>query len=475
MNLKDNIQNILNKINVSSDEELAVIFKKYQEEKGSIVYLPIGIVSGKLDVENLTFTSNNITFNHLIKGPKEYGFAFAKTLTETIKNSKLMPKIIREKLMLKSLRNFYYIYAKDKNKNPVVGVQSIEDASNIDILYEEELLNYYIKKFPSAKEIIELLKKASGELNLDVKEISGILKDTYSNKEQAKQILTAIWKNYLSDTSYNIYINGSPITPKKEIIKSICDKANIPYHYVSAIEKYEIRDINSVLKELINKCNGNIELAENSVLIIDDINKLALTSMTDDSFTIAQMNLAKILRGETFELIYGKRKKVYFDASKLMIIGMGNFEDEEIEDIKVRGFSSKTDTRQDSKEKYTYGMLEGLFDNFKMIIQMDNPNLQDYQNYLLNRYTAGIINNIEFFNNINVKLTIPKEVILQLAELAYKKKMSLNDVSELIEKMLSVVSFEIANNPDMYEEVIITSETIQDNKKYTLVKRSTNE
>ncbi len=469
MNLKDSIHYILNKIN--NNEELAVIFKLYKEEQGSIAYIPIGIISGKLDTDNLTFTSNNKTFNHLIKGPKDYGFAFSKTLTDTVRNNKFIPKIIQERQMLKSLSSFYYIYAKDQHKNPVVGVQSIDDASNIDILYEEELLNYYLRKFPSAKEIIELLKRASGQLNLDIKEISKSLEENYSNKEQSKQILTAIWKHYHSDSSYNIFINGSEITPKREIIKSICDKANIPYYYFSTVEKYEITDIDTMLKKLIKQSDNNLELAENTILVIDNIDKLALTDLSSDSFALAQMNLAKILRGETIELKINKLKKINFDTSKMMIIGMGNYEDEELKDIKINGFTSKKDTRKDSKEKYKPGMLEGLFDNFKMIIQMDNPNLQDYQNYLTNRENAGIINNINFFNNLNIKLTISDDVINKLANYAYENKMSLSDLRETIENMLSIPSFEIAKNPNMYDELVVTSDTILDNKKYILKRK----
>lgn len=469
MNLKDNIQNILNKIN--NDEDLAVLFKPIKKEKGSIAYIPIGIVSGKLDEENLTFTTKNKTFNHLIKGPNEYGFAFSKTLTNTVKSNKLIPKIIQEKLMLKSLKNFYYIYAKDQHKNPVLGVQSMDDPSSMDLLYDEELLNYYIKKFPSSKEIIELLKKASGELNLDIKEISTLLEDTYSNKEQSKQILTSIWKHYLSDKSYNIFINGSDISPKKEIVKKICDKANIPYHYVSTVEKYEITDMDNMLKNLINKCDNNIELAENTVLIIDNIDKLALSDISAESFALAQLNLAKILRGETIELKINKIKKIKFDTSKMMIIGMGNFKDDEIEDIKISGFTSVINTKNKDKEKYKLGMLEGLFDNFKMIIQMDNPKLEDYLNLLINREGAGLLNNINFFNNLDIKLTFSKEVINDIANYAYKNKMSLSDLSELIENLLSKASFEIAMNPDMYEELVITHETISNSNKYTLVKK----
>ena len=473
MNLKDGIESLFNKF--GNDEDFAVIFKSYQIEDNSIVYLPVDIVSGKLDEESLSFTSNNIIFNHLIKGPNDYGFAFSSTLTDLVKNNKLLPYIVQKKKVLKSLQNFYYIYSKDQHNNPLIGVQSIFDSNNIDVLYEEELLNYYVKKFPSAKEIIELLKKASGKLNLDVEEISNSLEESYSNKKQSEQILTSIWKHLNSDKSYNIFINGSEITPKKEIIKSICDKANIPYYFVNAVENYDITDIEDILKRLLKQNDNDLDLAENTLLIIDNIDKLALTDLSSDSFINAQYNLAKVLRGETIPLYYGKHRKVYFDTSKMMIIGMGNFKNEEIKEIKINGFSSIMDSNKDDKEKYKLGMLEGLFDNFKMIIQMDEPKLEDYHNLLVNRDGAGIINNINFFDNLNIKLKLSDEVVNYIASIAYNNQMSLSDLSELVEKLLLDASFEIAKNPNMYEELVVTPDTIKDSKKYTLVRRKNNE
>lgn len=276
MNINKSIQNIISKVVIEKDEELAVIFKACQEQNSSKVYLPVGIVKGKLDEENLNFICNNFTFNHLIKGPEQFGFAYSKTITETVKNNRFIPLVLQEKKILKDLQKYYYIYAKDKSNNPIVGIQSIDD-NNINILCEDELLNYYIKMFPKAKDIIDLLKKASGKLNLDIKYISDLLEKSFTNKEASKEILIAIWKHYHSDKSYHIFINGSEITPKKEIIKSICEKANIPYHFVSAVENYEITNIEEILKNLLEKSNYDLQLAENTILVIDNIDKLALT------------------------------------------------------------------------------------------------------------------------------------------------------------------------------------------------------
>ena len=311
-------------------------------------------------------------------------------------------------------------------------------------------------------------------MNLDIREISSNLEVTYSNKEQAQQILTSIWKHYHSNKSYNIFVNGSEISPKRGIVKDICETANIPYHFVNAIENYDIVDLEEVLLKLIELNDNDLELAENTLLVIGNIDKLALNDLNADSFANAQYNLAKILRGETIHLEVDKHKKISFDTSKMMVIGMGNFKDEEIKDIKVNGFSSVINTKKNNREKYKAGMLDGLFNNFNMIIQMEDPNLDDYQNFLANGQNAGILGNMTFFDSLDIKLTLSDDVIKNIAAYAYKEKMSTYDIRELIENMLSKASFDIARNPNEYKELIITSDTIKDNNCYTLKKKNDN-
>ena len=53
--------------------------------------------------------------------------------------------------------------------------------------------------------------------------------------------------------------------------------------------------------------------------------------------------------------------------------------------------------------------------------------------------------------------------------------MTVAEVRELIEKIISKASFEIAMNPNEYEELLITPETIKDNNAYTLIRKKTNE
>ena len=474
MSIKENIQNMLAKIN-NNETEYAVIFKSIKEENDAIAYVPVGIVSGKLDEESMSFTCKKRSFNHLIKGPKDYGFAFSKTLTEAIRSNRLVPSIVHKKTLLKSLSNFLYVYGEDENNTPVIGVQVGESSDNVSVLYEDELLNYYMRNFPKAKDIISLLKKASGKLNLDISDISTALEDTFTNCVQAKQILTGIWKHFHSSRPYHIFVNGSDITPKKEIVISICECANIPYYYVKAVDNYEIFDLENLLKKILDKFNNDLEAAQNIVLIIDNIDKLALTDLSAEAFAQGQLSLAKILCGKEVELSFDKykviAKKIKFDTSRIMVIGMGDFRDDELKNVRISGFSSHKKEPYDEKEKYKYGMLEGLFNYFDMMIQMDDPSLKDYQTVLTSREEAGLVSNNTFFNNLGVNLNISEEMLSKIARYAYDNHMTIADIRGLVEKMLADASYRVAKSPEDYEELVVSDGMLEDNKKYVLERK----
>lgn len=477
MGIRDNIEKIFDKLG-NNKEEYAVVFKSVNENEDSISYIPIGIVSGKLDADNMSFIGKKKVFSHLIKGPKDYGFAFAKTLTESINANRIVPPVIQMRKLLKSLSNFVYIYGLDEHNNPIVGVQVNDNVDDVSILYEEELLDYYIKNYPDAKEIIHLLKKASGNINLDIEDISKNLDINYSNSKQAKQILTGVWKHLHSDKPYHIFINGSDITPKKEIITSICEYANIPYYYAKAVDDYEIFDINKLLKKILKKYNNNLNEAEKIVLIFDNIDKLAISSLSTESFAKGQFDLSKLLSGKKIELILGKfkgiSKKIKFDTSKMMIIGLGDFKDKDFDTFKVAGFVNQEKNMKE-KNRNRSGMLVGLFDYFSMIIQMNEPNLKDYQNVLMNRKESGLAANNGIFDDLGIKLTIPNEVISELSKYAYDNHMSSSDIRSLVEKIFADATYNIAKNPEEYEELIVSGGIIRDNKKYTLVRKKNNE
>ena len=64
-----------------------------------------------------------------------------------------------------------------------------------------------------------------------------------------------------------------------------------------------------------------------------------------------------------------------------------------------------------------------------------------------------------------------EEAINEIASSAEKKGFGARSLDSIIEAALSYASFEIASNPEVYSELIITPETIKDNTTYILKKK----
>ena len=64
-----------------------------------------------------------------------------------------------------------------------------------------------------------------------------------------------------------------------------------------------------------------------------------------------------------------------------------------------------------------------------------------------------------------------KSAIDKIAYKATTKNHGVKTLDEIIEKTLQVAEFEIASNPSLYSELIITAETPDNNKAYKLIRR----
>ena len=73
-----------------------------------------------------------------------------------------------------------------------------------------------------------------------------------------------------------------------------------------------------------------------------------------------------------------------------------------------------------------------------------------------------------------IKLTLEEGVKAAIAKKAVKDNFGARSLDEIIDRALSIASFEIAKNPELYEELIITEDTIKDNNSYKLVRKISN-
>ena len=190
-----------------------------------------------------------------------------------------------------------------------------------------------------------------------------------------------------------------------------------------------------------------------------------------------QNDLTRLLNGLPFTVeIDGDSYTI--DTSRMLIVLMGEFIKYKEEQPIVKGFNSNNNNNKESKqmnrEDYIYeGLNQDLIISIQNIIELDKPTIEEYIKNIKEDEENSLNISKKFFTSLNIKLTVEDNAIKRISELIMQDDYADEKINEIIDKALAIASFEIATNPNIYEELIITEETIKDNKKYTLVKRKT--
>lgn len=445
--------------------DLVVVLKKKVEDN-KINYIPLYSEIGVYDENNEVFiTKKGKGYKHILKG-EEYAFIGRLPLswyTETY--PKYSPWIIRAKV-LKNEQKHKYILSESEDKIPIV-LQTEKD-NKYNLYLDNDLINFYNEHYPEL-EINNIID--NGEMN-----ISDVYKELTSKiigqDEQIKQILSTIWKQYDNEDktfNYNMLINGPEGVGKTTIFKLLEDLLGIPCVIVNAKRLNSVSYIENTLLKLIEKTDYDLELAEKGILVIDKLEEISTNSRERHSTLSKEQQevIISLIDEGLFTINNIDNKRYRFSMNKLLIVGLGNFNnDKQLRNTTV-GFS--TNDKESTLD--SYGIIPELANKFPILIEMNNLTLEDYINIIKNSTLSSLNTNREFLCKKNINLQVSEEVINEIARLAYDRKLGAKSINEIIESTLTLAEFEIANNPNLYESLTIDKSTIKDNKKYTLVKR----
>ncbi len=153
---------------------------------------------------------------------------------------------------------------------------------------------------------------------------------------------------------------------------------------------------------------------------------------------------------------------------------MGDFLKPEEEISPVKGFHNIPDSQKKNTTKTDYitqGLIEELATSIQTIIELDKPTREEYIESINKNENNSLNISKKFLQSLNIKLTVEDTAIKRISEIIEKNGYSEEQIDEMIDKALSQATFEIAINPNAYEELIIDEETISNNNKYKLVRR----
>ena len=482
-------------------------------ENGRIYFFPIRVCIGKYDKKNNLFydyLSNSVIPNLSDSAYLNFDNAFSHvtSILSVFKSFKTLSFTKTLQKFLLSVRKKVIVAKFDENKNIFLfsecDLDDLDD-KNMKVKFYDmyESLAKILDSRDFLDSILEQLSDLSNESSkknntLDENEsklakISKLCEDikteVISQDEPIKKIITAVYKNLMfegREMKSNILIYGSTGVGKTQILRSLSKRVGVPL-WIEDMTKYTESgykggDVEDILYNLLENANMNQELAEKSILVLDEIDKKAGTN-GDSAVSKSDVlkNLLAIIEGGVFPLQYGG-STIQFDTSKLTIVACGAFtelRDGKLLKNKTIGFSGENkpvDTNPEItiEDFQEFGMPLEFMGRFRTIVQMNELKKEDFIKILkmstlspLNRYKTEL-------EKLGIAFETSDDLYDKLAIQALKYKTGARALNVVVDQLFEDILYEIFDNSESIESLRL-SEKDENEMKLELRKREKNE
>lgn len=461
-------------------KEFAVTFRKKKYNDEIEEFIPLSVVEGKYDEKCDCFEANDIQYIHIDLLPDNLiGYA-CRTTIEIMKDSLSYNSIEQIK---QEIFNYVEKFTYRRNTSGNNCIVAINKETSDEYLFEDKDNSEEIE----LKEEEEDLDEIDETLGMTPRELEEEIKKTIKGQDKAvRQIVTALWTTlkFRNIRKKNMLITGPTGVGKTAIFEKIREVLNIPVTIFSvpglSQAGYIGRNTDEILKQVFLNSGCIEEDAEKSIVILDEIDKIATAEHTGGiSTTGVQNELLKIIEGcERYVEATGPYDDGFaIDTSKMIFIATGAFQEiYEEKKSKEIGFSTKTEIQKkkepiNSDKLIKYGLKRELVGRLPILVELDPLGKEELKEIINYSDESELNININALKELGVAVENIEEVIDLIAEDALNKKIGARGLVLTINNILQEIFYEVANNPGKYSKVIIGPNIIKDNTDFKLIKK----
>ncbi len=437
----------------------------------------INNINNKIELHQIPYEQ----FYDLIQNPILSSYKFGETVTMTKQMLYMLTQNKSPKDLDNTIKKIESGMEKLKKQKEINGTTKIELAPNGELskIIETNKKSPTIKITPAINPNIRR--------DIDIAELETFVKERIVGQDECiEDLITIIAENYRTKDRKQIQrplIIGPTGCGKTETIETIAEYLQIPYTKYStpslSAAGYEGKNIDDILKIVYQNSNYNEKRAEESILFLDEIDKIAKRGR-DVSDEAVQNLLLTFLDGQEYDVSINQQKHVKINTTLMNIICGGAFSDMLSSKDKILGFTNNT--KETPNERYyhattqdlvNYGFIPEFIGRMPNKLFFKKLTREDKLRILKTSKISPLTLKQQFYmQTYGVDLQYDQTYLDELINISEQLDTGARSLKESVCNSLIKVShtLQLKENQNIYKKVYVTGETVKNNRVYQLKK-----